>query len=50
MKKLTKNKLGVRKEAIRVLQGTLLEEARGGRPNTEGEGCTDSLTPCTRPT
>ena len=51
MKKLDKNKLGLRKEAIRVLQGTVLENARGGRPNSDAGPCTtDSLTPCTRPT
>jgi len=51
MKKLSKNKLGLRKEAIRVLQDTLLENARGGVPNSEGSICTtDSLTPCTKPT
>jgi len=50
MKKLSKNKLGLRKEAIRVLQGTRLENARGGIPNTEAGICTtDSLAPCTRP-
>lgn len=51
MKKLGKNKLGLRKEAIRVLQDTLLENARGGVPNSQGSACTtDSLTPCTKPT
>ena len=50
MKKLSKNKLGLRKEAIRVLQGTMLENALGGIPNTEAGICTtDSLTPCTKP-
>jgi hypothetical protein len=50
MKKLSKNKLGLRKEAIRVLQGTRLENARGGRPNSDAATCsTDSLAPCTRP-
>ena len=49
MKKLDKRKLGLRKEAIRVLRDTLLENARGGRPNSEEGICTtDSLTPCTR--
>lgn len=53
MKKLSKNKLGLRKEAIRVLHDTLLENVRGGVPKTEDTICTsstDSLTPCTRPT
>lgn len=50
MKKLSKQKLGLRKEAIRVLQDTMLENARGGRPNSADSLCTtDSLTPCTRP-
>jgi len=50
MKKLSKNKLGLRKEAIRVLHDTRLENARGGIPYTEASICTtDSLTPCTRP-
>jgi hypothetical protein len=50
MKKLSQNKLGLRKEAIRVLQDTMLETARGGVPNSDAGICTtDSLTPCTRP-
>jgi hypothetical protein len=50
MKKLDKNKLCLRKEAIRVLQHTMLENARGGVPNSEAIICTtDSLTPCTKP-
>lgn len=50
MKKHNQNKLGLRKEAIRVLRDTMLENARGGVPNSEEGICTtDSLTPCTRP-
>jgi len=50
MKKLSKNKLGLRKEAIRVLHDTRLENARGGRPDSDAGICTtDSLAPCTRP-
>ena len=49
MKKLSKNKLGLRKEAIRVLQDAMLENARGGVPDTEGTICvSDSRAPCTR--
>lgn len=50
MKNLSKNKLGLRKEAIRVLQDTMLEHARGGVPGSQGGCTTDSLTPCTKPT
>jgi len=51
MKKLRKTKLGLRKEAIRVLQDSVIESARGGKPNSDAVGCTtDSLAPCTRPT
>jgi hypothetical protein len=40
MKKLGKKKLDLHKEAIRVLQETMLENVRGGMPPTLG--------PCTR--
>jgi hypothetical protein len=55
MKKLSKNKLGLRKEAVRVLHDTLLENAHGGVPNS-GTACSSSCsqgncsyTPCTKP-
>lgn len=49
MKKLSKTKLGLRKEAIRVVQDSVIEDARGGKPNSDVGCTTDSLAPCTRP-